>query len=141
MYREPTNSLNSTKSAFLTFKRYQPISAPDPPTLAPVTTTAKSLNALQPAARARTCRRCEEQFKSGNELHKHLRESCRFTQQQQETRLNTMAISKASPDQTTALNADQITTPESNDSELPIKDIKQLPTPSRTVSPESTTAL
>ena len=55
MHREPTNSLNSTKSAFLTFKRYQPISAPDLPTLAPVTTTAKSPNALQLAARARTC--------------------------------------------------------------------------------------
>jgi hypothetical protein len=34
-------------------------------------------------------------------------------------------------------NADQTTTPESNDSaEHPIKDIEQLPTPSRTVSPD-----
>jgi len=92
-----------------------------------------------------------------------LRESCRYTQQQQETQLNTTAISKALPyqtttlslnqiqistlvtdqittpsiDQTTALNADQITTPKSNDSvEPPIKDVKQLPTPSRTVSPD-----
>jgi len=42
-----------------------------------------------------------------------------------------------STDQTTALSADRITTPKSNDSvELPIKDIKQLPTPSRTISPD-----
>jgi len=35
------------------------------------------------------------------------------------------------------LNSDQITTPKLNDSaEHPIKDIKQLPTPSRTVSPD-----
>jgi hypothetical protein len=35
------------------------------------------------------------------------------------------------------LNTDQMTIPESNDSaELPIKDSKQLPTPSRTVSPD-----
>jgi len=34
------------------------------------------------------------------------------------------------------LNSDQITTPKSNDlAEHPTKDIKQLPTPSRTVSP------
>ena len=65
MHKEPTNSLNSTKSAFLTFKKYQPISAPDPPTsapfkpiTAPVATTAtspESPNTSQPAAYSKTC--------------------------------------------------------------------------------------
>jgi hypothetical protein len=54
MRREPTNSLESTKSVFSTFKRYQPTSAPDPPTSEPVTTTATSPNATQLAARAKT---------------------------------------------------------------------------------------
>jgi hypothetical protein len=101
MHREPTptNSLDSTtKLIFSTFKRYQPISAPDTPTSAPVATTAtlpnttsttspESSNTVQPSASVKktTCRRYKEQFKSGNELHKHLRESCRYTQQQRET--------------------------------------------------------
>jgi hypothetical protein len=65
MRREPTNSLKLTKLVFLTFKRYQPILAPDPPILVLVIKTAtslntisisspESLNAVQPAARART---------------------------------------------------------------------------------------
>ena len=71
MYREPTNSLNLTKSAFSTFKRYQPITAPNTPASAPVkpasapvkpasapiTTTIispKLLNVSQPAAHAKT---------------------------------------------------------------------------------------
>ena len=85
------------------------ISAPDPPTSAPVAITAtltmsialpELLNTAQPVACAKktTCRRCKKQFESGNELHKHLRESCRYTQQLQETRLNMTALSRASPE-------------------------------------------
>jgi hypothetical protein len=71
MRREPTNSLELTKLVFLTFKRYQPTLAPDPPISAPVAMTATSLNtisisllvattvtllnATQLAARAKTC--------------------------------------------------------------------------------------
>ena len=152
MHREPTSTLDSTQSIFSTSKRYQPTtapntttmlspdlrtSAPDPPTSAPVamtatsttsTTSPKSSNTAQPAARAKktTCRRCKKQFESGNKLHKHLRKSCRYTQQQRETRLNTTAssraspeapratpstaISKASPYQTTTQSLDQIQT-------------------------------
>jgi len=147
MHREPTNSLNSTQSIFLTSKRYQPTTAlntttmlsPDPPTSAPVamtatspnttsTTSPESSNTAQPAARAKktTCQRCKKQFESGNELHKHLRESCRYTHFQRETQLNTTASSraslealhatqstassKASPYQTTTLSLDQVQT-------------------------------
>ena len=112
MHREPTNSLDLiTKLTFSTFKRYQPItapnrttillpdlpiSAPDLPIPALVTTTATSLNTtsttlpellniLQPAVRIKTYRRYKQQFKLGNKLQKHLRESYRYTQQQQET--------------------------------------------------------
>src|SRR6267154_1803212 len=46
MHREPTNSLKSTKSVFLTLKRYQPTSAPDPPISAPVAKTVTSLNTI-----------------------------------------------------------------------------------------------
>ena len=71
MHRKPINSLNLTKSAFLTFKRYQPITALNmltsvlvKPILvsvksasAPVITTVillKLLNVLQLAAHAKT---------------------------------------------------------------------------------------
>ena len=119
---------------------HQPTSAPVATTATlPVATTAKSLNATQQAARAKTCRKCKKQFESGNKLHKHLRESCTYSQQQQETQQNSTAISKASPyqttspsldqNQTTASNADQITTPKSNDLvEPPTKDAEQSPT-------------
>jgi hypothetical protein len=46
MRREPINSLESTKSVFSTFKRYQPTSAPDPPISAPVAITATSPNII-----------------------------------------------------------------------------------------------
>jgi hypothetical protein len=78
---------------------------PDTPILTPVTTTAtlpKLPNTSQPATRVRTYQRYKKQFKSGNELHKYLKESCRYTQQQQET-LNATAVLKASLDQITAL--------------------------------------
>jgi hypothetical protein len=106
-----------------------PISAPDAPTSAYSTTTTmspESSNTMQPAARAKkiTCRRCKKQLESGNKLHKHLKEDCKYTRQQQETRPNTTAISRASPEalratqstaiskaspyQTTSLSLDQI---------------------------------
>jgi len=95
-----------------------PTLAPDTPTLAPdaptsahntkTTTSPESSNTAQPAARAKktTCRRCKKQLESGNKLHKHLRESCKYTRQQQETRPNTTASSRASPE---ALRATQST--------------------------------
>lgn len=88
-----------------------PTSAPDAPTSAHDTTTTtspESSNTAQPAASAKktTCRRCKRQLESGNKLHKHLRESCRYTRQQRETRANTTASSRASPE---ALSATQST--------------------------------
>lgn len=88
-------------------------SSPDTPISAPVTTTTlspESSNTAQPAARAKktTCQRCKRQLESGNKLHKHLRESCRYTRQQRETRPNTTASSKASPYQKTSLSLDEI---------------------------------
>jgi hypothetical protein len=79
-----------------------PTSAPDAPTSAHTmtTTSPESPNTMQPAARAKktTCRRCKRQLESGKKLHKHLRESCRYTRQQRETQPNTTALSRASPE-------------------------------------------
>ena len=66
MHREPTNSLESTKSVFSTLKRYQPISAPVATTATSLNTNTISIsspespNATQLAARAKTCRRCKK---------------------------------------------------------------------------------
>ena len=89
-----------------------PTLAPDAPTSAHTTTTTspESSNTAQPAARAKktTCQRCKKQLKSGNKLHKHLKESCRYTRQQRETRPNTMALSRASPEAPSATQSTAI---------------------------------
>ena len=89
-----------------------PTSAPDAPTSAHTMTitSPESSNTAQPAARAKktTCRRCKKQLESGNKLHKHLKKSCRYTRQQRETRPNTMALSRASPEAPSATQSTAI---------------------------------